>query len=357
MIFIFGNQAEATNYTVKDMKTFKTKVFANISNFQKTFTITYKGNPKIFSKEIGNVEKKILKENPIYDGVINSTQIQQKFYSDKVVTTYKIRYAITKTEFKKSLTEAKKVSDQIKKTAKSDFDKVKAVNDYIAKNTMYSKINGNYEYTIYGVLVKKKAVCQGYALTTYQILKNLNVDVQYVVGTSKGVAHAWNKVKIDGIWYNLDVTWNDPIKDVPYQSAYNNFLLSDKTFEKTHKWNKKDYTKSTATRYDFLANATYMTRVGNEIYYTNNNDKNKMYKYDMKKMTRNKVSDNRPQYIHAYNGKVYFSDYSNGGYLTSYDTKTKKTTVMKKAKSDYIHIDKNVLNYKVGNKWNKITVK
>ena len=50
--------------------------------------------------------------------------------------------------------------------------------------------------------------------------------------TDKGENHAWNQVRIDGEWYNLDVTWDD--MDVPEGARKVYFLCNDETFSRTH---------------------------------------------------------------------------------------------------------------------------
>ena len=85
------------------------------------------------------------------------------------------------------------------------------------------------------------AVCQGYAELNYVMLNMAGIKCIDVNGTAhdensenntKNDSHAWNKVKIDGKWYNLDSTWNDVYN--PASMRY--FDKSDKNFLKTHDW-------------------------------------------------------------------------------------------------------------------------
>jgi hypothetical protein len=39
----------------------------------------------------------------------------------------------------------------------------------------------------------------------------MNIPCILVDGISDGKEHMWNYVQIDGVWYAVDVTWNDPI--------------------------------------------------------------------------------------------------------------------------------------------------
>lgn len=67
----------------------------------------------------------------------------------------------------------------------------------------------NYAHSIVGVLDGTAAVCEGYAKAYALLLNASGIENVYVTGSSKGVGHAWNMVKIDGGWYWYDLTWDD----------------------------------------------------------------------------------------------------------------------------------------------------
>lgn len=95
-------------------------------------------------------------------------------------------------------------------------EKIRYVNDYLVDNTEYDLSAGNNVYNIYGTLVNGKAVCEGYARTCKYILDDMGIPCIIACGIGKNSegkteSHAWNYVKVDGAWYALDITWNDPI--------------------------------------------------------------------------------------------------------------------------------------------------
>lgn len=67
----------------------------------------------------------------------------------------------------------------------------------------------NWAHGILGVFSGEGAVCEGYAKAFALLLNASGIDNVYVTGSSKGVGHAWNMVKIDGNWYWYDLTWDD----------------------------------------------------------------------------------------------------------------------------------------------------
>ena len=73
------------------------------------------------------------------------------------------------------------------------------------------------------------------------ILSDLGVPCFKVCGKD----HAWNKVKLDGVWYNVDVTWMDG-------GGAKYFLKSDRTFtENSHIFNDEMTTRCFASGKDY----------------------------------------------------------------------------------------------------------
>lgn len=123
----------------------------------------------------------------------------------------------------------------------SDFEKVKAAHDFIVLSTAYSSITENSQYSPYTLLTENKAVCQAYALVLYRMLEKLGFDVRYVAGDAREQLHAWVLVNLEGAWYHIDVTWDDPVPDHPNEVQYNYFLVSDEQMAKDHEWDRMLY--------------------------------------------------------------------------------------------------------------------
>lgn len=94
---------------------------------------------------------------------------------------------------------------------------IRGVHDYLIDNLEYdSSLSNDNIYNIYGALVNRYTVCEGYARAFKSIMDELNIPCLIACGTginSRGEteSHAWNYVQIDGIWYAIDVTWDDPV--------------------------------------------------------------------------------------------------------------------------------------------------
>ena len=132
----------------------------------------------------------------------------------------------------------------------SDYEKEEAIHDYIIKNCIYEKSSEGSQsdsdiYSPYGVLINGAAVCNGYAETMYLLLNACKIECKIVVGKADNENHAWNLVKIDGVWYHLDTTWDDPVPDQGRNVQYNFFNLTDDAMSETHTWAYERYPKCT----------------------------------------------------------------------------------------------------------------
>ncbi len=105
----------------------------------------------------------------------------------------------------------------------SDMEKALVVHDYMVLNYEYDET-----YSIYsadGMFEHKTGVCQAYAEAFKEIMTELGIPCQ--LASSRAMNHAWNLVKIDGSWYHVDVTWDDPVPDRLGRVRHVFFLLSD----------------------------------------------------------------------------------------------------------------------------------
>lgn len=106
----------------------------------------------------------------------------------------------------------KQIVDSISDT--SDYNKILKVHDTLVQLIDYNDSSSS--HNIYGSLVDNKAVCEGYAKAFKYILDAININCILVSGnatnsSSKTEAHMWNYIMVNGNWYGVDVTWDDPI--------------------------------------------------------------------------------------------------------------------------------------------------
>ena len=118
------------------------------------------------------------------------------------------------------------------------------VHDYLINSIEYdSTISKDNIYDIYGALVSRVCVCEGYAKAFQYLMNEVGIDNVIVIGTavnSNGQAenHAWNYAKLNENWYAIDTTWDDPILIgngiLPEESKYKYFLKGSNTMNQNH---------------------------------------------------------------------------------------------------------------------------
>ena len=128
----------------------------------------------------------------------------------------------------------------------SEYQKIKAIHDYIVDHTKYDIENYNnntipfLSYSAYGILVLGTGVCEGYAESFKLLCNKVGIHSIVVSGHGDGGEHAWNMVKIGDHYYQIDVTWDDPTPDTG-ELRYNYFLISDNIMAQDHSWKRSRY--------------------------------------------------------------------------------------------------------------------
>lgn len=153
-----------------------------------------------------------------------------------------ISYVETKAQADSVETQVRQILSQIIKPGMNDFDKEKAIHDYIVSTVAYD--TSLTDHSDYGALFNKHTtVCQGYALLCYRMLTDSGINARLVLSdnTSDEDGHAWNMAQIDGKWYHLDCTYDDPVPDVPGRIEYNYFNKTDAEMAVNHTWDRTQY--------------------------------------------------------------------------------------------------------------------
>jgi len=128
-------------------------------------------------------------------------------------------------------------------TGMSDRDKAIVLHDYLVLKCEYVDAGSDNKYTAYGALVEGKAVCEGYACAYQLLCQKAGIPVCYVSSNYRN--HDWNMVKLDGKWYQVDVTWDDPNtkseNEIYYFVRHLYMFLSEETMETDHVRMTKDW--------------------------------------------------------------------------------------------------------------------
>ncbi|MBO5754833.1 MAG: hypothetical protein J6R89_02115 [Clostridia bacterium] len=125
----------------------------------------------------------------------------------------------------------------IKPYGASDAELVRSINSLLAKAVEYD-LEADDRATAAGALVDGRCVCEGYAHAFQLLCQKAGIDCVCILGdaTSNGKTegHMWNAVRIDGVWYYCDPTWNDTTSSVKYLLVGGDTKGHEDTFDKTH---------------------------------------------------------------------------------------------------------------------------
>lgn len=192
-------------------------------DFVKTGTYTTSFDPKSFSYS------KLVEAGKLKDDVAIGSLYHVLWHIDKKATTYTIKltfkYYINKWQYNQVCRMSEDIADSM--IAFTDYEKVKATHDYLIDyNNYHVGSDGPYR-----ALYKGTTNCNGYALSFMSIMRECGIPCTYETGDN----HAWNRVKLDGEWYNIDVTWDDTgVWDKEGGITYDYFLKSDGDWMKHH---------------------------------------------------------------------------------------------------------------------------
>ena len=128
----------------------------------------------------------------------------------------------------------------------TEQEKFRAIYRWIADNVAYSYSNMSGKAD--KVIIKRKAVCAGYASLLEEMCNTAGLECNTINGIAKNDQsclgnkepnHAWNEVKLNGKWYLTDVTWGSGEYDKKKRKYYKNFdtayfLPTPEFFSKQH---------------------------------------------------------------------------------------------------------------------------
>ena len=196
-------------------------------------------NPEVFylspRKMYLNIETTTRGNNTTYNVFINAGD-QANYLADEFNSKQQIDQAIAQIE---------QVKNQILQNRTGNpYENIRMVHDYLVENIQYdSTLSKANIYNVYGALVSRECVCEGYARAFKYLLDELGIPCVMVIGTgtnSQGQTenHAWNYVQLNQRWYAVDTTWDDPViiggGTASEESKYKYFLVGAEVINQDH---------------------------------------------------------------------------------------------------------------------------
>lgn len=157
----------------------------------------------------------------------------------------------------------RQVMDEVVSDEMSAYEKELAIHDWIIEWADYDQavlddraggVPNPDNDNPYGLLIGQTAICEGYTSTFQLMMRMVGIKCITVQGTAydKTEEHAWNLVQLDGEWYAVDVTWDDPItiggtSDAMAHAYFN--VTSDFLRSTLHEWDEDSVPEATGTTY------------------------------------------------------------------------------------------------------------
>ncbi|MGN1341577.1 MAG: chitobiase/beta-hexosaminidase C-terminal domain-containing protein [Oscillospiraceae bacterium] len=187
-------------------------------------------------------------ENPQFFWLANGCVYD---YIGSTVTNVELTYSRTKSEAERLKPGFEAAAQEIidKALAQDDlFDRVKVLHDAVIEKTVYTIRGSSYISEADGALVYGNALCEGYSKAFAYLCQAAGIECICVAGYA-GEGHMWNMLKLDGRWYNMDVTWDDTDADEP---GYTYFCIPTSEIESDHSFNNPfPVPAATATKYSY----------------------------------------------------------------------------------------------------------
>ncbi len=244
------------NYLTIEGQILYKQIYANMEHLANTFVPTI----NITKEEVKMVMEAVYNDHPELFWI--NTSYSYKYIQDDIVVQITLSYNEAAKDIEASKLKWENSTNKIIEGAKkynTDYEKELYVHNEILKLVHYNP-NAPMNQSAYSALVNGETVCAGYARAFQYIMIKLQIPTYYVTGYSNQ-EHAWNIIKLDGEYYNVDLTWNDTSNN-----SYQFFNLSDNEFKRTHIRNSLSMKLPTCkgTKYKYV-------NTNNEETLTNNN--------------------------------------------------------------------------------------
>ncbi|MGN7360604.1 transglutaminase domain-containing protein [Paenibacillus sp. SAF-054] len=202
----------------------------------------FQGKTSQLKGQLKNALEQALESDPYMNYTIESYGYSYSGSSKSANVSVQLSYRESAAQTAFVAKRVQSILGSILRPGMNDHEKVKVIHDWIVLNLKYDETLR--KYTAYDGLSSGSTVCQGYSLLAYKMLTDAGITNRIVEGTAAprdtGVSqlHAWNLVLLDGKWYHLDTTWDDPAPDKAGEIGIGYYLRTDEQMKKDHSWTK-----------------------------------------------------------------------------------------------------------------------
>lgn len=217
------------------------KLTGAMNNRRENITFVYEGKTTNLKAQVQKAIDQAMGSDPYLYYIIDSYAFSYRGSSRSANVTVQMEYRESLQQTAYVNKQVKAILQQIITPGMNNHQKVKVIHDWVVLHLKYDTTYRR--YTAYEGLQTGSAVCQGYTLLTYKLLLGAGIPNKIVEGTARsegGVtqSHAWNLVQLDGHWYHLDTTWDDPTPSPEGGISTVYYMRTDAQMRKDHSWTK-----------------------------------------------------------------------------------------------------------------------
>ena len=218
--------------------------------------------PSLDQDELNNTFEALLYDNPdLFFVSPKCTQI-----SIGSLAYLSLEYRMSKTGYKAAQTKINNACDKLISSLTAPRDEWRTeleIHNALVDMLEYKFTEEPDDFsTVYGALINREASCEGYSKAVKYIFDRLGIESYVVAGRAtdsdgSSESHRWNIVKINGVYCQLDVTWDDPVKSKYRTYAY--FNLTDEQINYDHSSWHFDYDCTSASQSYYVVSGLYYT--------------------------------------------------------------------------------------------------
>ncbi|MGN7765162.1 transglutaminase domain-containing protein [Paenibacillus sp. 22594] len=217
------------------------KLTAAMNNRRENITFVYEGKTTNLKSLVQKAIDQAMGSDPYLYYIIDSYAFSYQGSSRSANVTVQMKYRETLQQTALVNKQVKTILQQIITSGMNNHQKVKVIHDWVVLHLQYDATYR--KYTAYEGLETGSAVCQGYSLLTYKLLLGAGIPNKIVEGTARPAgrpaqSHAWNLVQLDGHWYHLDTTWDDPTPSPEGGISTLYYMRTDAQMRHDHSWTK-----------------------------------------------------------------------------------------------------------------------
>lgn len=243
---LFVQQVFGTLFPSSTLDQLEKILMEQLSTFDHRIGIIYTGED-IHGSTIDSILNKLIKENDMINGTLYTSEFSIYELEHGVLIDINSLFTTNKIEMANVINARDTLLQSLRLDGLTDREKLDRIHRAVIEGMEYAydedliKNHSPSGFFLYG-----RGVCQAYAMAMYILLNEVGIETRFVGGELKtaidgDTRHAWNLVKIDGVWRHVDATSNDRGNRFDNQVSTIYYLLTDEQLSSTHIWDKRYY--------------------------------------------------------------------------------------------------------------------